>query len=140
MFELNDFRQLSMDELDLVLGSGANNVSASGAGDDQPSNSNANALDLRSHNGGAEGAGGQGGDQHHGSGFDDGAGGAGGGQSQPAMEPYPSPPAPTSAGESLFQNWVGRTISAGESFIRDGSQLLSIPIITDVVFPPKPQA
>ena len=112
----------------------------------QESNPNANGWDLRgssSGNGGAEGAGGQGEDQYHGS---DGAGGAGGGgggdrgQSHPTSEPYPSRPEPTSAGEALFQNWVSRTISAGESWLRDGSQILSIPILVDVIFPPKPQA
>jgi len=41
-------QELSLDDLDLVLGGGANNVSAAGAGDDQPQHGGAaNGLDLR---------------------------------------------------------------------------------------------
>jgi hypothetical protein len=106
----------------------------------QESNPNANGWDLRgssSGNGGAEGAGGQGGGLYPG--LDTSGGGAGGGHPPPVAESYPSPPAPDDAGTVLFENYVGRIISAGDEFIRDGSGLLSIPFLTDVIFPPKPQ-
>lgn len=110
----------------------------------QESSPTANGWDLRgssSGSGGHEGAGGQGGQPYPGSDISGGgSGGAGGGPPPPVSEPYPSPPAPDDSATVLFENYVGRVISAGEEFIRDGSGLLSIPFLTDVIFPPKPQA
>lgn len=105
-------------------------------------NPNANGWDLRdssSGSGGAGGVGGQGGETYPGSdgGGVHGAGGGGGAEPPPPVhEPYPSAPEPSQPWDTVFMNYINRIIPSAA----DGSQLLRIPIITDVVIPPKPTA
>ena len=105
----------------------------------QESNPNANGWDLRgssSGGGGAEGAGGQGGEHYPGSDPGGGAGGAGGGPTPAPHEPYPPPPEPAQAWDTLLINYINRIVPSAA----DGSQLLRIPIMLDVVIPPRPTA
>jgi len=113
----------------------------------QESNPNANGWDLRgssSGNGGAEGAGGQGGEYPGSDHSGDGTGGAGGGQSHPETQPYPTAtPGPSDSWGNLLINSAIRTFSevtewAGPRLDPTGLSFMPIPV--EVLYPPRPEA